>query len=157
MTTPTVAGEPFPLGPGLLHIGATGSLIDVSCLVNNAVITASKDQGDSVTKLCGTVRPGAVSYEYSLSGNLDTDIADSDGFFALSQANPGKEYDYTFEPNSEAGTSAAGKLVIDPLDFGGDETGETMNSDFEFTLVGAPTYTYGGVAAVAASEDREAS
>ena len=149
-------GETFNLGPGELTIGATGTPIDVSCLVNNAVIAASKDQGDSVTKLCGTVKVPKPTYEYTLSGNIDTDIADPAGFFALSQANPGKEYDYTFTPSTEAGTTATGKLVIDPLDFGGDTTGETMTSDFEFTLVGAPTYDIGGVAVSAdAPEDEE--
>lgn len=138
--------ETFPLGPGVLTIGATGSEIDVSCLVNNAVISADKSQGDSTTKLCGTVKPGAVTYEYTLGGNMDTDVADDAGLFSLSQANPGEEYAYSFTPSTDAGTVAAGTLIIDPLDFGGDTTGETMTSDFEFSLVGPPTYTYAGAA-----------
>jgi hypothetical protein len=150
------AGDTFNLGPGELSIGATGTPIDVSCLVNNAVIAASKDQGDSTTKLCGTVKPGAVTYEYALSGNIDTDIDDPAGFFALSQANPGKQYDYTFTPSTEAGTTATGQLVIDPLDFGGDEMGALMNSDFEFSLVGAPVYTIGGVVLSATSDEDRA-
>ena len=138
-----------PLGPGTLKIGATGTQIDVSCLVNNAVIAADKTQGDSVTKLCGDVMPGATSYEYTLSGNMDTDNVDPAGIFALSQASPGTIQDYEFTPNTDGGTKAVGKLVIDPLDFGGDTTGETMASDFEFALVGKPTYTYGGSAVAA--------
>lgn len=139
------AGDTYPLGPGTLSIGATGTPIDVSCLVNNAVIAAEKDQGDSTTKLCGTVRPGAVSYTYTLSGNMDVDVDDPAGIFALSQANPGAEMEFTFVPNTEAGTEAAGTLILDPLDFGGDETGETMTSDFEFSVVDKPTYTIGGL------------
>jgi hypothetical protein len=132
----------FPLGPGTLTIGATGTPIDVSCLVNNAVISADKEEGDSTTKLCGTVRPGSVTYTYTLAGNMDTDVADEAGIFALSQSAPGTEQDFTFTPNTDAGTTATGRLVIDPLDFGGDTTGETMTSDFEFTVVGAPAYTF---------------
>lgn len=152
----TVSPEPdtFLLGPGTLEIGATGTEIDVSCLVNNAVIGADKDQADSTTKLCGTVKQGAVTYAYTLSGNMDTDIADEAGFFALSQAEAGSELAFTFTPNTEAGTVAAGTLVVDPLDFGGDETGSTMTSDFEFAIVGKPTYTFAGGAAFAADEDR---
>ena len=146
-------GEVFPLGPGELTIGATASPIDVSCLVNNAVISAEKTQGDSTTKLCGTVRPGATTYEYTLAGNVDTDVADAAGLFALSQTAPGTEQDYSFTPNNDAGTTATGKLIIDPLDFGGDTTGEDMTSDFEFALVGAPVYTYGGGVAAASAED----
>lgn len=150
------AGDTFNLGPGELSIGATGTPIDVSCLVNNAVIAATKDQGDSTTKLCGTVKPGAVTYEYALSGNVDTDIDDPAGLFALSQANPGQEYEYTFTPSTEAGTTATGTLIIDPLDFGGDEMGALMNSDFEFSLVGPPVYTIGaGGAVVSAMTDEE--
>jgi len=48
-------------------------------------------------------------------------------------------------------------LIIDPLDFGGDTTGETMTSDFAFTIVGAPVYTFGGgvvIAAAGATEEQ---
>lgn len=155
MTTPSPEPDVFPLGPGTLKIGATGTLIDVSCLVNNAVIAAEKEQGDSTTKLCGTVRPGATTYTYTLSGNVDTDVADVAGLFALSQSAAGTEQDFEYTPNTDAGTKATGKLVIDPLDFGGDTTGETMTSDFEYTIVGAPTYTYAGGAAVTATEQVE--
>jgi hypothetical protein len=143
MTVTPPEPDTWPLGPGTLSIGATGTPIDVSCLVNNAVVAAAKNQGDSTTKLCGTVKPGAVTYDYTLGGNIDTDVAESTGFFALTQAQAGQELDYSFTPNSEAGTEAAGTLIIDPLDFGGDTSGETMTSDFEFALVGQPTYTYG--------------
>lgn len=136
------------LGPGTLKIGATGTEIDVSCLINNATISASKDQGDSVTKLCGTVKPGATTYTYSLAGNIDTDIGIDSGFFAMSQESPGTEQDFTYTPHdpdgtgTATGTTATGKCVIDPLDFGGDTMGEIMTSDFEFAIIGVPTYTY---------------
>jgi hypothetical protein len=136
-------GDVYKLGPGTLELGATGTEIDVSCLINNATIAASKDEGDSTTKLCGTVRPGAITYTYSLAGNIDTDIDDPAGIFALSQSAAGEEIAFTFTPNTEAGTTASGTLVLDPLDFGGDTTGETMTSDFEFSIVGVPTYVIG--------------
>jgi hypothetical protein len=137
--------ETFLLGPGTLTIGATASPIDVSCLVNNAVISADKEEGDSTTKLCGTVKPGSVKYTYTLAGNMDTDIADAAGFFALSQTAAGTVQDFSFIPSTDAGTEATGQLTIDPLDFGGDTTGETMTSDFEFSIVGAPVYAFGGL------------
>lgn len=150
------AGDTYPLGPGTLTIGAVGTPIDVSCLVNNAVISAEKEEGDSTTKLCGTVRPGAVTYTYTLGGNTDTDVDDPAGLFALSQSAPGSEQSFTFTPNTDAGTSATGTLVIDPLDFGGDTTGETMTSDFEFTIVGTPEYTIGTAAPLDVGPDDEA-
>lgn len=144
------------LGPGVLRIGATGTEIDISCFVNSATITTDKDQGDSTTKLCGTVVPGGVTYTYTLTGNLDTDIEDPDGFFALSQLSPGSTQPFTFTPNSEVGTTAAGDLVIDPLDFGGDTMGDPMTSDFEFAVLGAPTYTYGVVPGALSADEAEA-
>lgn len=129
-------------GPGTLKIGATGSEIDVSCFVNSLKITASKDEGDSTTKLCGTVKPGKITYTYAMEGNLDVDADQSDGLFALSQASPGTQQPFEFIPNTAAETAAKGTLIIDPMDFGGDEFGDDMTSDIEFTVVGAPTYTY---------------
>lgn len=131
------------LGPGVLTIGETGTPLDVSCLVNNAVISSDKDQGDSTTKLCGTVVPGAVSYTFTLSGNFDVDVELDDGLFALSQTEPGSQQPFVFTPNTEVGTTATGTLIIDPLDFGGDTMGDPMTSDFEFAILGQPTYTYG--------------
>jgi len=150
-------GETFMLGPGELSIGATGTEIDVSCLVNNAVIAASKDQGDSQTKLCGTVKVPAPTYTYELSGNVDTDIADSAGLFKLSQDEAGTEQSFIYTPSTDAGTTATGSLIIDPLDFGGDTMGETMTSDFTYTIVGAPVYTYGGVVGAAVGSDERES
>jgi hypothetical protein len=69
------------------------------------------------------------------------DIADDAGLFALGWNAPGTEQDFTFTPSTEAGTSMAGTLIIDPLEFGGDEAGATMVSDFEFTIVGKPVLT----------------
>jgi hypothetical protein len=149
------AGVGYPLGPGVLKIGATGSAIDVSCLVNNATISANKSQDDNVTKLCGTVVPGAVTYDYVIGGNIDLDIAEDTGLFALSQSAPGSQQPFTFTPNTDVGTEATGTLILDPLDFGGDETTQTMAADFEFALVGQPVYTFGTGGGALAEEDSE--
>ena len=142
MTTPTAPTTVAKLGPGTLTIGETGAEIDVSCLVNGAKIVASKDVSDPTTKLCGTKRQGTTSYTYELSGNMDIDLADPEGIFALSQANPGTEVAYVFTPSTEAGVAAAGMLVLDPLDFGGDEFGDDLTSDYTFALTDKPAYTW---------------
>lgn len=144
-------GETFPLGPGELKIGEIGTEIDVSCLLNNAVITPEKDQGDATTKLCGTVVPGAVTYTYTLAGNIDLDIADASGLFALSQSGAGTQVAFSFTPSTAAATVATGTLTLDPLPFGGDEMGTTMAADFEFSIVGTPGYAIGGTTVTVAS------
>jgi len=141
------------LGPGVLKIGATGTAIDVSCLLNNAVIASDKDEADSTTKLCGSTRPGSVTYSFTLSGNVDVDILTSTGLFGLSQSAAGTQQAFEFTPNTAAGTKATGMLVIDPLDFGADEMGADLTSDFEWSIVGKPAYTYGtGGTGLAAEE-----
>lgn len=129
-------------GPGTLIFGSTGSEFDVSCAVNSLTISPSKNQGDSRTMLCGTVKPGATTYEYALSGNLDIDSDDPAGFFRFTQENAGTQTPFVFVPNTPSETAASGVVVVDPLEFGGDEYGADMASDIEFSLVGAPTYTY---------------
>lgn len=133
-------------GPGVLKIGATGSEIDASCLVNSLRITSTVDAGDPTTKLCGTVRPGSRTYSWEMTGNVDIDpelgVA---GLFDLSQTAYGTEQDFTFTPNTAAEATATGKLIIDPLDFGADEYGADLTSDLTWALVDKPTYTYGPV------------
>jgi hypothetical protein len=149
MALPDTTGN---LGPGLLTIGMTGTPIDISCLVNNCKIAAEKDEGDSTTKLCGDTRAGAVTYSYKMTGNTDTDIKDPDGFFALSWASPGAVLDFVFTPDNAATTSASGQLIVNPLDFGADEAGADLTSDFEFTLNAKPTFTYPVVGGLADDE-----
>lgn len=143
MADTTVPVQDTKLGPGTLKLGATGTSIDASCLLNNAKITVEKDQSDSTTKLCGSERKGATKYSYTLGGNIDTDVAEEAGLFALSQTAAGTEIPFEFTPDTAAATSAAGTLVIDPLDFGADEMGADLTSDFEWSIVGKPTYTWG--------------
>jgi hypothetical protein len=50
---------------------------------------------------------------------------------------------FTFTPNTAAGTTATGTLVLDPLDIGGDDSDVKMTSDFEWAVVGRPTVTFG--------------
>lgn len=141
MTAPVYAGPTY-LGPGELKIGATGTEIDVSCMVNGARIASSKDQGDDVKTLCGSVFPGSVTYTAALSGNINTDVESDAGLFALSWSAPGSVQDFTFTPSTDGGTAAAGTLILDPLDFGADAYGDPLASDFEFAITGDVTFTF---------------
>jgi hypothetical protein len=133
------------LGPGTLKIGATGTEIDVSCLVNGCRVSPTKNEGDATQKLCGTKVPGAITYTAKLTGNIDIDSDDgAAGLFALSWSAPGSQQGFTFVPNTAEGTAAAGTLVLDPLDFGADKYGDLLTSDFEFTIVGDVEFTYAG-------------
>ncbi len=131
------------LGPGKLTIGDVAADQDISCIVNNVRIAVTKDQADPRTHLCGTSVPGAITYTFALSGNFDIDPETADGFFAFADANAGTQQPFTFTPNTAAGTTATGTLIVDPLDFGADNYGDPLDSDFEFAVIGKPTYAYG--------------
>lgn len=128
-------------GPGTLRIGDEATAIDASCMVNECTLEPDKDTGDSKTMLCGTVKPGAVTYTWTLNGNLDVDSDDPAGLFAFLDSHAGEQVPFEYTP-SNGGTKAEGTIVADPLAFGGDEYGADMASDFEFDVVGKPTYTY---------------
>lgn len=145
-TLPTDTGQ---LGPGTLTIGTAGTLLDISCYVNNAGIEVSKSTGDQTTKLCGVSRPGVTTYTYTLSGNVDVDLANASGLLALSWDNPGSSQEFEFVPNTELGTTFSGNLIIDPLNVQADEYGGDITSDFSWVIVGKPDRTAGGAGSVA--------
>lgn len=139
--TPTLPTDTGQLGPGTLTIGETGSVIDVSCYVNNAKIEFTSDTTDSTQKLYGVERAGVTTFTAQLSGNMDVDAGNPDGILALSWAEAGSTQPFVFVPSTELGTSAAGDLVLTPLRLGADNYGDDLTSDFTFDCVGVPTLT----------------
>ena len=129
-------------GPGTLEIGEVGTEVDISCQVINAQIEWDKDKDDDVLVLCGETVAGSTIYTANLTGEMFTDVADAAGILALSWSNKGDTVPFTFVPNTEAGTSAAGFLVLDPLVFGSDEPKANMTSDFTWACVGEPALTF---------------
>lgn len=133
-------------GPGELTIGGAGEEIDVSCLINNAILSASPTTADPTTKLCGSQRQGSTTYACSLSGNIDIDPHTGESsLFCLSWAEPGTEQPFTFTPDSDNGTTASGTLIIQPLDFGSlGAYGDDLTADFEFQVLWKPVITCAG-------------
>jgi hypothetical protein len=145
-----------PLGPGTLTLGDVGSPIDISCQVINAVVEWDKDKDDDVTVLCGDVVAGSTTYTAQITGELFQDVDDPAGILATSWTQKGTEIAFSFVPNTAAGTECEGTLILDPIDFGGDEAKANMTSDFTWAIVGEPTLTIGtgGAAADATTRTR---
>jgi hypothetical protein len=122
------------LGPGVLTIGETGSEIDISCLVNNARIAPDISEGDSKTMLCGIVKRAADTMTWAISGNVDVDAGTDSGLFALSWQNAGDVVPFSFTPSTALGTTVKGELKLTPLEFGADNYGDYLDSDFEWSL-----------------------
>lgn len=125
-------------GPGTFKVDD----LDVEVLLNALRITNTKTTTDPKTHLAGNVTPGRTTYVYALAGNIDLDSSDPRGVFALSQIEPGTQHTFEFTPSTAGETSASGIFTIDPLTFGADNYGDDLASDFEWTLVGRPVYTF---------------
>jgi hypothetical protein len=100
---PTTEDGTGNLGPGTLKIGLTGTLIDCSCLVNNAKITADISAGDTKTMLCGTQKKKPDTITYALAGNVDVDAGLATGLFALTQQNVGTQVEFQYTPSDRGG------------------------------------------------------
>lgn len=137
------APTPVKLGPGTLTIGATGTTIDMSCLIESATLAWSVDTEDDLNVLCGDTVPGARTYTASLSGTALQDLTENEGLVAFTWANKGSAQPFTFTPNDDAGATVTGTLVVDPLDVGGDTYGSVMTADFEWACVGEPVLAWG--------------
>jgi hypothetical protein len=145
------------LGPGTLTIGETGTLQDASCQLTGAVVGWDKDKADDTTVLCGDVVAGGVTYTSTLSGNFLQDLEDEAGLVAFTWANKGVEVPFVYTPNTAAGATVTGRLIVDPIDVGStDDYGSTMASDFEWDCVGEPDLAWGGAAATAVGDERAA-
>lgn len=129
------------LGPGTLTLGTTLPF-DASCAVNGVTLAPSKDREDDERRLCGDVVAGATTYTWTLAGELDTQL-DTAGVVQWCWTNRGTEQPFEFTPDTAAGTTATGTIVVDPLPVGADESGAYMVSEFEFDLVGEPAFTFG--------------
>jgi hypothetical protein len=135
-----MAAKVSKLGPGLLTVGETVGLQDVSCQLTAARVAWSVDTDDDTVVLCGDTVPGARTYTSELTGTMFQDLSVG-GFVEFSWDNKGTEQPFTFTPSSADAATVAGTVIVDPIDVGGDEAGSNMSSDFTWTIVGEPTFT----------------
>jgi hypothetical protein len=130
----------------------------VSCqLTNVRISTAYSDDGDAVTTLCGdTKSPPRKLDGHKLAGTLiqDFDLAEAAGGVIDYLWNHELELvDFTFTPDDLTGSPVvAGKVTIEiPGDTYGGDVNTRITSDFEWSIDGKPTRTYGVMTASATS------
>lgn len=129
------------LGPGTLTVTFASTPLEFSCQVSKAVVTPAKDKDDDVTMLCGDVKAGATTYTATLDVTIDQDLEDPAGFVYASWTHKGEAAPVTFTPNTDAGGTVTGTVIVDPVSIGGDTGGDDMTSDFTWDFVGFPTLT----------------
>jgi hypothetical protein len=148
-----MAVESVRFGVGTFKLG-TAPGTDFSCQVQSMGLNVDKDEGDTITVLCGDQVPGSITYTYTLAGTVLQDIATASGLVEYTWTNAGEQVAFEFTPNTAGTTKVAGTVVIDPLSIGTSdgEFGDVLTSDFEWTCVGKPTVTWSVLTTLEAEE-----
>jgi hypothetical protein len=126
---------------GTLTLGTTP--LDVSCQLTSCSVnpTENVDTEDAIHVLCGDVLPASdtVDYSYTLSGTLLQDLA-AGGVVDYSWTHKGQEVPFTFIPDATGVDKVMGTVRVSPLTIGGDVPSRPT-SDFEWAIIGTPTFT----------------
>lgn len=140
MTAPTpLAGTPTKMGPGTLTVGAPGSSIDFSGRCTKVAVKWKGNKTTDVEVLSGETLAGDRSWEATLEATVYQDDLVAGGLVDYSWSHRGEEVPFSFTPYA-TGRSITGRLVIDPLDVGGD-VGSKNTSDLKWGTVGEPELT----------------
>lgn len=122
------------LGPGVLRFGETASEQEFSSQVTSVLIEPDFDSEDNIPVLSGEEVPGDETETYVLSGEFLQEYS-MESLLVWCKANSGTVLPFTFTPNSSAGFSVTGSVIIRAVAIGGDvKTSNT--SEFEFPGVG---------------------
>jgi hypothetical protein len=135
--------SPTRFGVGTFKLG-TAPGTDHSCQVQSMGVNIEKDEGDTITVLCGDSIPGSISYTYALEGTVLQDLAKTAGLVEYTWTNAGLPVEFEFTPSTSAVAKIAGTVIVDPLSVGTSdgEYGDVLTSDFSWTCVGKPTPTW---------------
>lgn len=134
-----MAIKPTIIGPGTMKLGATGTLTDHAESFMSLTVKWDKDKGEDADFLSGDTIAGSNKYTAKLSGKVAQDLSKSK-IVDYSWKNKNKTVEFEYTPNTKTNAVIKGKVVIDPIDVGGDvkKRGE---SDIEWDIVGEPTFT----------------
>lgn len=134
-------------GPGTMKLGPPGTAKEYGCQVQSLGVNVNKDEGDTVTVLCGDIVPGSIAYTYSLAGTILQDINTTGGIVEYSWTNAGKSvaFEYTPTTATPAGAKVTGFIIMDPLPIATSDgsVGDVLTSDFEWSCTAKPTVAFG--------------
>lgn len=126
------------MGPGSLVLGDVGSPKSFSSQVTNCRITPSVDKGDPINVLSGEQVQGDRDESFVLAGTFVQDFGTLNGLSEWTWDNRGDDLAFVFIPNTAAGRQISGTVTVEATEIGGDVKTKP-STDFEWTLVGAPT------------------
>lgn len=121
------------LGPGSLKIGETNSEMDFSADVINTALEPSTDTEDNDNFLDGHTEGGSQTDTWALTGSIKEDFS-MEGLQVWCLNHSGETLPFTWVPNLDGGVKLTGKVVIAPIQFGGDVKTKNSN-DFSFSAL----------------------
>jgi hypothetical protein len=126
------------LGPGTLTLGTT----DFGVQISNVSLIPSHATTDGTPTL-GTPEPAAeATTTWALKGSAIQDWESAAGFVEYCRANNNVVVSYSWVPNTAKTVTYSGTCKVLAIEIGGD-VNKQVTSDFEFSVVGSPTVTYG--------------
>lgn len=131
-----MAVSTITVGAGTLTIGASSDLTNFSSQITSCRLVPSSDIGDTIYVLSGESVAGDFTESYTLEGTLLQDLGATSKTEWLFN-NAGETHVFEFVPNTTAGRTITGSLVVSAVDIGGDVRSKPT-SDFSFTVIGKP-------------------
>ena len=125
------------LGPGLLTVGTPGS--EFSTQVSALTLTPSFDTTDGTPTLAVPDPPAESSTKYTLDGSAINDFTSATGLSRYAYDHDGEELAFVWTPNTDAGTTCTGTVVVQAFPMGG-KVAEQLVTDFSWPCVGKPVF-----------------
>lgn len=127
------------LGPGVLDIGAEGTLTSFAAQVTKCALVPKHDEEDDIAVLSGEVVAGDLTTSWTIEGELLQDFgsASPKSLSEWTLTNNGKTFPFTFTPNTGGTKKTTGNLQVRATQIGGDVK-KRNRSDFTFKVLGTP-------------------
>lgn len=122
------------LGPGVLRFGETASEQEFASQVTEVILEPDFDSEDPVPVLSGEEVPGDETETYTLSGEFLQEFSMT-SLIVWCKSNSGTVMPFTFTPNTNAGFTVTGSVLIRSVAIGG-EVKKSNTTEFEFPGVG---------------------
>ncbi|WP_394938821.1 hypothetical protein [Psychromicrobium sp. YIM B11713] len=128
---------------GTLNIGPSGSYQNWSSQVRSCQVETETNTGEKIHVLSGEQIVGGTSYDSKLTGTLLQDFGQPNSIVEYSYTAAGTTVNFEFVPSTSNGKKITGQLVMQPVaQIGGDveDNNTPVETDFEFTILGTPTF-----------------
>ena len=132
-----MAVKVLTVGPGVLTIGASGSLTNFESQVTSCKLVPNVDNDDPINVLSGEQVAGDRTESFTLEGSILQDFGDTESTTEWLFEHRGETHPFKFVPSTSKGRQITGNLQVEAIDIGGDARTKAQ-SDFEMQVIGEP-------------------